>query len=383
MAYSYSNDNREFIEALRKGGDLVGIQQGVDWDMEMGAITRRACEKQTASPYFKNIKDYPGMELFGAPLSTYRKLAIALGMEPNSSVEEIGNEYVRRTSGEPIPPVEVSKENAPCKENMLLGDEAGLFKLPAPMIHEGDGGRYLASWHFVVSKHPETQDINWGMYRMMVFDEKTMVGPVLPFSDMGKMFHGVYAPANKPMPFAAVLAADPLSSLASCAPASMPEDDFAGMLRGAPVEVVKCETSDLMVPAHAEIIIEGEVIPNVGVLEAPFGEYTGYRSAPREERTVYRVNAITYRNKPIVMMSCPGIPLDENQLLRSFSLGLEMRKLLESQGIPITGVFMMPESTHHIVVVGVKAAYTGIASQVANLVFGSKFWAMVPYVYCC
>lgn len=372
MAYNYSKDNREYIEALKKSGDLVTVEQEVDWEHEMGAIVRRACEKQTSSPYFKKIKDYPGQECFGAPLSTYRKLAVALGMDADSSVEEIGNEYVRRTNEKPIDPVEVSKENAPCKENILTGDDANLFHLPAPMVHAGDGGRYLATWHFVVAKDPDTQDINWGMYRMMVFDRKTMVGPVLPFSDMGKMFHGKYVPRNQPMPFAAVLSADPLSSIASCAPASIPEDQFAGMLMGEPVEVVKCEDSDLMVPAHAEIIIEGEVIPNVGILEAPFGEYTGYRTSPRDNRTVYRIKTITHRNNPITMMTVPGIPTDENQLLRSFSLGLEMRKLLESQGIPVTGVFMLPESTHHIVVVGVKAAYTGIASQVANLIFGSK-----------
>ena len=72
MAYNYSKDNREYIQALKESGDLVTIEQEVDWEHEMGAIVRRACEKQTSSPYFKNIKDYPGQECFGAPLSTYR-----------------------------------------------------------------------------------------------------------------------------------------------------------------------------------------------------------------------------------------------------------------------------------------------------------------------
>ena len=144
------------------------------------------------------------------------------------------------------------------------------------------------------------------------------------------------------------------------------------MLMGEPVELVKCETNDLLVPAHAEIIIEGEVLPGITMLEAPFGEYTGYRTSPREPRTVYRVKAITYRDRPIMAVSNMGIPTDEGQLLRSFSLGLEMEKLLRSQGIPITGVYMLPESTHHLVVVGTRPAYAGIASQIAQLVFGSK-----------
>jgi 4-hydroxy-3-polyprenylbenzoate decarboxylase len=305
-------------------------------------------------------------------LATYRRLAIAMGLNPGSTIPEIAAEYVKRTKGEPISPVVINAKNAPCKENILLGEDANLLNLPGPMVHDGDGGRYLATWHFVVAKDPETQDINWGMYRMMVFDEKTMVGPVLPFSDMGKMFYGKYVPKNQPMPFAAVISADPLSSLASCAPSPIPEDQLAGMLMGEPVELVKCETCDLEVPATAEFIIEGEVIPNVMIEEAPFGEYTGYRTSPREPRTVYRIKCITHRNKPIMMMTNPGVPTDENQLLRSFSLGLEMHKLLESQGIPITGAFMLPESTHHMVVVGVRPAYSNIASQIANLIYGSK-----------
>ncbi|MBW1721581.1 MAG: phenylphosphate carboxylase subunit alpha [Deltaproteobacteria bacterium] len=372
MAYTYPKDNREFINLLKKYGDLVTVEQEVDWDLEMGAIVRRVCEKKLPSPYFKKIKDYPGFEALGAPLATYRRLAIAMGLGSDASIPEIAEEYVRRTTAEPIPPVLIDRKDAPCKDNILMGEEADLFKLPAPMVHDGDGGRYLATWHFVVSKDPETKDINWGMYRQMVFDEKTMVGPVLPFSDMGKMFYGKFVPKNEPMPFATVIACDPLSGVAASAPSPIPEDQFAGMLMGEPVELVKCETCDLEVPAHAEIIIEGEVIPNMMIEEAPFGEYTGYRTSPREPRTVYRVKAITYRNNPILTVSNMGVPTDEGQLLRSFSLGLEMRKLLESQGIPITGVYMLPESTHHLVVVGVKPAYSGIASQIAGLIFGSK-----------
>ena len=128
------------------------------------------------------------------------------------------------------------------------------------MVHDGDGGRYICTWHFVVAKDFDTDFVNWGMYRQMVFDEKTMVGPVLPFSDMGKMFYNKYVPRNLPMPFATVISPDPLSAIASSAPSPLPEAEFTGMLMGEPVELVKCETCDLYVPAHAEIIIEGVVI---------------------------------------------------------------------------------------------------------------------------
>ena len=372
MANKYYKDNRAYAEALLKTGDAIVVDEEVDWDLEMGAIVRRVCERKGPSPYFKKIKDYPGFEAFGAPIANYRKLAIAMGLSPETPVPGIAAEYLKRAATTPIKPKILDKKDAPCKEVILEGDDVDIMNLPAPMVHDGDGGRYIGTWHFVVAKDLDTPTINWGMYRQMLFDEKTMVGPVLPFSDMGKMFYNKYTPKNIPMPFATVINPDPLSAIASCAPTSLPEDEFTGMLMGEPVEVVKCETCDLYVPAHAEIIIEGVIIPNLMIEEAPFGEYTGYRTSPREKRAVYRVKAITMRKKPIMPISNMGIPTDEGQLLRSFSLALEMDKLLKEQGIPITGVYMLPESTHHLVVVGVKPAYANIATQIGQIVFGSK-----------
>ncbi|MDO9535689.1 MAG: phenylphosphate carboxylase subunit alpha, partial [Bacillota bacterium] len=365
-------DNREYMKALDAAGELVTINQEVDWDMEAGAIVRKVCEEKAPSPLMNNIKEYPGHRYFGAPLATYRKLAISLGMDPDSSIPEIADVYLSRTNKPPVKPVIVDRDKAPCKENIILGDDCDLLSLPAPMVHEGDGGRYLSTWHFIVTKDPDNGDVNWGMYRQMVYDTKTMTGPLLPFSDGGKVFHGKYVPRGKPMPFATVIGPDPISAIAASAPSPIPEPEFAGMLMESPIELVKCETVDLEVPANAEIIIEGEILPDFSLEEGPFGEYTGYRTSPRDLRTVYRVKAITYRNNPITTISNMGIPTDEGQLLRSFSLGLEMDKLLRSQGIPITGVFMMPESTHHLVIVGVKPIYTNVATQIAQTVFGSK-----------
>ena len=374
------DDNREFLSTLGKNGDMVEVKQEVDWDLEAGAIVRRVCETQSPVPYLQNIKDYPGFGMTGGLLSTYPRIAVALGLDFNTPIPEIGKEYLRKTASAPIPSVLVDKKAAPCKENILTGDDVDLFKLPIPMVHDGDGGRYVGTWHLIVAKDPDTKEINWGMYRLMAHDRKTMTGIVLPFSDMGRMFYGKCEPHNKPLPFAAVIGPDPLCAMASSAPASIPEDAFAGMLRGKPVEMVKCETADLEVPAHAEIIIEGELIPNVKLEEGPFGEYVGYRTAPRDKRSVFRIKCITYRNNAIFTMCNLGMPMDEGSLLRSFTLGLELDKLLRSQGIPITGAYMYPQSTHHLMVVGVKPAYNNIATQIANLAFGSKLGPWFYYV---
>lgn len=372
MSFRYYIDNREYIDALRKTGDVVDIYEEVDWDLELGAIIRRSCEKKGPSAFFHKIKDYPGFRAFGAPIATWRRLAIVLGLSPDSEIPAIVEEWRRRTSAPKYKPEIVQKKDAPCKEIIIEEASVDLFDLPAPMVHDGDGGRYIATWHFVVAKDEESGFVNWGMYRQMVFDEKTMVGPILPFSDMGRIFYQKYEPKNKPMPFATVIGPDPICAIASIAPTPLPEEEFAGQLMGEPVKVVKCETCDLYVPATAEIVIEGEVLPKVRLDEAPFGEYTGYRTSPRDKRNVYRVKCITMRKDAIMTVSNMGVPVDEGQLLRSFTLAMDMEQLLKSQGLPITGVYMWPESTHHLLVIGVKSAYSGIAQQVASLVLGSK-----------
>jgi phenylphosphate carboxylase alpha subunit len=368
-------DNRGFIEALEKTGDVVRVKKEVDWDLEVGAIVRRLNEMQGPAVLFEKIKDYPeGLKIFGSPLATFRRLAVAFGLKPDVPISEIFEVY-RKRYAKPIKPKIV--KDAPCQENIVQGDKVDLFEFPAPMVHDGDGGRYISTWHFIVVKDPDSDWTNWGMYRQMIYNSKTIVGLCLPYSDQGRIFYGKYVPQNKPMPFATVIGPDPLSALVSMAPLGIgvSEVDYAGGLMEEPVELVKCITCDLYVPAHAEIIIEGEILPNVTLEEGPFGEYTGYRSSPRMPRTVYRVKAITYRNNPILTMSNMGVPVDDCALGMSLVWSEEVRKLLVEHGIPVTGVFYPPEGVVSVCVIGVKAIYSNIAIQIANLIFGSKFAA--------
>ena len=94
MAYKYYKDNRAYIDALLKTGDCVVVNDEVDWDLEMGAIVRRMCEKKSPAAYFKKIKDYPGFEALGAPIATYRRLAVCFGLPPAASIPEIQAEYL-------------------------------------------------------------------------------------------------------------------------------------------------------------------------------------------------------------------------------------------------------------------------------------------------
>jgi 4-hydroxy-3-polyprenylbenzoate decarboxylase len=366
------NDIRSYITALEKVGEVVRVEQEVDWDLEAGAIVRRACQLEAPAPFFQKMKDYPaGYRMFGAPMASFRRVALALDLDPDTHYSEIFEEYYRR-SRDRITPVIVG--SGPCQENVVMGEEVNLFQFPAPMIHDGDGGRYISSWHIIATRDPETGWTNWGMYRQMVHNRRLMGGLCTPNSDQGRI-QAKYDKRGQNMPFATVIGGDPLALFTGTAvyPYGQSEADLAGALRREPVELVKCKTVDIYVPAQAEIVIEGEVLSNVRVEEGPFGEYTGYRSSPRMPRSVYQVNCITFRNDPILTMTNMGVPVDDSHICCSLSWAGEIRKLLEEQGFPITGVYMPPEAVLHMVVVGVEVPYAHIATQIANCIFGSKF----------
>lgn len=370
-------DNREFIEALEKSGDVVRIKQEADWDLEVGGITRRACELSAPAPFFEKIKDYPpGYRIFGTPLGTFRRLATALGLKPTTSVREIYSHYESRME-HPIKPVAVKE--APCKEEVVLGDEVDLYRFPAPMVHWGDGGRYLGTWHLVVSQDPNSDWVNWGMYRLMVHNKRDLGSVWRATSDLGRVLYTKYMPQKKPMPVAVAIGADPLCSFMAQTPLSpgQNEGDYAGALRGEPVELVKCETNDLMVPAYAEIVLEGEILPDIRQMDGPFGEYTGYRTS-MEMRPVLRIKAITHRHNPILTMTSIGIPPDDH-ICWQLATAFEDKKHLREHGIPVTDVFNPPQAVNQLTIVGIKAYTSNLPTMVKNVIH-SGFTRTEPHI---
>ena len=356
-------DLRQYISALEEQGELRRVTKEVDWNLEAGAITRLVYEKGLPSPLFENIKDYPGYRILGAPISTFRKLAIALGLSPETSIKELINIYLERKT-KLIKPVIVDKSQAPCKENIDIGDQVDLLKFPAPMLHDGDGGRYLCTWQINVTKDPDTGWVNWGCYRSMIVDRKTLAGLIEYQQDMRKHYQK-YEAKNEPMPFAIAIGPDPLSFAVSGS-SVMPgqsEVDVIGGIRRKPVPLVKCETNDLEVPAGAEIVIEGFVLPHVRVWEGPFGEFTGYRASPRDKRPVYQVTAITYRDDPILTFNCPGIPhadFGSTFFISGFAI-----EALKRVGINAR-CWLVPESSYTMMVIAVKNPMPNVATMIKN-----------------
>ncbi len=357
------HDAREFIEALRSTGDLIEIDQEVHWDLELGAISRLACEKDGPALWFKRITGYPeDQSAFANPMATWRRVAVAFEMAPDSSIKDIYAEYERR-EGKLIPPL--IAEKAPCKEIVQRGREVDLFEFPAPMLHDGDGGRYLGTWDLAVSRDPETGWVNWGMYRFMLYDSLHLTGFPRPTSHLGKVFQDYYVPKGRAMPIALVIGADPISHFAASATYHIGGEEaaLAGGLRGAALELIRCETNDLLVPARSEIVIEGEVLPDCVGLEGPYGEYPGYRTGEMGNGIIFRVTAVTHRKDPILTVDATGYR-DDSSTITALTGAVAIKRRLERHGVPLLDVNVPREGAVHMAVIAVKHGGKQIAREV-------------------
>jgi len=371
-------DLRAYIEKLGEEGEVQRIEKEVDWDMEVGAIIRRSYDLKAPAPFFQKIKDYPrGYRIFGAPLGTSRRpgcyfarMALTMDMRPDATAVEIIEEYIQRRKNL-IKPVLVT--DGPCKEVILKEDEVDLFKFPAPILHGGDGGRYLGTWHCSITKDPDTGWINWGMYRLMIHDKNTLGGIIAKNAHIGLHYYQKYESRGRPMEFAIAIGPEPVCTLiaASRQPIGVNEADVVGAIRREPIELIKCETVDLMVPASAEIVLEGVVNPNERRDEGPFGEYTGYRVAERAPRPVYHVRCITHRKDPILTSSCMGVPVDDNAPVSNLTGAAGILDDLRTRGYPVRMVYR-PMEAIHMTIVSTKVPYPNYVQELASAVWSSN-----------
>lgn len=380
-------DLRDFLNVLEQNGELQRIQEEVDWNLEMGAIARRSYDLGGPAVLFEKVKGYPkGFRTLGASLGTskrpghslYARTALALGLPPDTPVKEIMAAYLK-CKEKPIKPTVV--KSAPCKENILLGKDVDLLKFPAPLIHGADGGRYIGTWHTVITKDPDSSWVNWGMYRLMVHDRNSL-GCLFPMQQhIGQMYQK-YEAKNVPMPAAVAIGGQPVVPIVSCIqlPSHVSEVEVAGGLQGEPIPVVKCETVELEVPATAEIVLEGEVLPHERRMEGPFVEYMGYEAGKSSPKPVFRVNAITYRNDPIVTFANMGMPIHEGQSVTAFFKGAEVYAELKKLGLPVQGVYYPPYGVGHLAVVSTETPFINFARRVAHSVWATKPGLFTYYI---
>jgi phenylphosphate carboxylase beta subunit len=368
-------DLRDYIAKCEQEGELHRIKAEVDWNLELSHIAKLNEEKKGPALLFENVKGYK-TPVITSTCTTTERLALIMGMPKQTSLVELMREWVNKGKKK-IPPKMLS--NGPCKENHMKGSEIDLTKFPVPKFFPKDGGRYFGTAHFVVTKDPETGWINLGTYRLQLL-EKNILGTQFIKGKHSDIMLKRYQAMKKPMPVAVVVGCDPLLFLMGAARFSAFESeyDMAGAIRGEPIEVVKCETNDLPVPATAEIVVEGEVDADKTLPEGPFGEYTGYYSgAGTDQRNFIKVNHVTFRNNPILMATTVGRAVTDTHMTMAISYGATLWQQLVDMRIPgIKAVYCPPEgSGRFLAIISLKQMYPGHTDQVLTAAISTEMGA--------
>jgi UbiD family decarboxylase len=384
---THYTDLRSYLDALQAIGEVQPIARPVTLDLEIGAICRRAGETGQAAPLFETIPERPGMRVLGAPGGVSAKpgqwlarIALAVGLPATASGRDIVEAFAGARGRPGIPPNVIA--TGPCKENIHTGDAIDLMELPAPLLHDGDGGRYLNTFGIICCETPDKAWRSWSIARIMVVDGKRMAGIIAPNQHVG-MVRKMWTDIGKDMPFALALGAQPVLPYVGGMPLPdfVSEVDYAGALTGAAVDCVRAETVDVLVPASAEIVVEGHVAMTETAPEGPMGEYAGYLwEGPPSPKPVYNVTAITHRDNPILPISVAGEPPEENHTAWGIPNAGEIVFLLREAGFPVATAWSPLESANHWFVIAVKKDWrttTGLRSselcrRVADILFEKK-----------
>lgn len=372
-------DLREFIEAAQAIGDLKLIK-GAHWELEIGCITEMMAEQEGPILLFDAIAGYPeGFRIVTNFIGTPQRFALALGIPPDLSKMEILKAWREKGRAlEYLPPVEVG--SGPVMENVMEGDQVDLAKFPAPKWHELDGGRYIGTADMVITRDPSGGWINVGTYRACIQGKNRLSLWVLEHHH-GKQIMRRYWEEGRSCPVAIVLGCEPVTWMAAPAAvkAGVSEYEYAGGLRGAPVEVIRAPHTGLPVPAFAEIVLEGEIPPlaEESVLEGPFGEWPGYYTHTGQE-CVVRVRRIMHRNRPILLGNPPLLPTTLRYGIPLFATRIWDH--LESAGISdVQGVWGHCHTL--MIVISLKQKYPGHALQALTATAGLQAGAsMYRYV---
>jgi UbiD family decarboxylase len=371
------NDLRSYIDKVQELGECRTIE-GADPDLEIGAITDLAIE--TNDPpllLFDNIKGAdPGFRVATNLFTTQGRTALALNMPKDLGGIDLVKAFRDKISKgiELIPPVEV--KDGPILQNIDTGSDINILKFPAPKWHDLDGGRYIGTGSFVMVKDPDEGWINGGTYRVQVQDEHTVTVQVQP-AHHGNVIRQKYWKQGKSCPVAICCGQAPALFAAGSAEGvgwGISELDYAGGLNGSPIEVVKGPTTGLPIPATAEIVIEGDwVPPEVETrLEGPFGEFHGYFAGRPRELPVVKVNAVLYRNNPIIQGHPPSHYPSVWTLGRIYMKAATLWNELERHITGVHGVFINEAaSIHAMPIISLEQQYDGHAMRAAMLTLGS------------
>jgi 4-hydroxy-3-polyprenylbenzoate decarboxylase len=375
------HDLRDFIAQLERMGELKRIGVEIDTRFEMTEICDRVLRAGGPAILFEKPKGH-GVPVLANLFGTPRRVALGMGQESVEALREVGKllAYLK----EPEPPKGLKEawdklpilkqvlnmtpkvvSSAPCQEIVRDGQDVDLSRLPVQHCWPGDVAP-LITWGLTVTRGPNKARQNLGIYRQQVIGRNKVImrwlahrGGALDFRDHCQKNPG------QPFPVAVVLGCDPATILGAVTPVpdNLSEYQFAGLLRGAKTELVKCLGSDLQVPASAEIVLEGSVDPNETALEGPYGDHTGYYNE-QAQFPVFTIERITQRTNPIYHSTYTGKPPDEPAML-AVALNEVFVPLLQKQYPEIVDFYLPPEGcSYRLATVSIRKQYPGHAKRV-------------------
>jgi 4-hydroxy-3-polyprenylbenzoate decarboxylase len=374
-------DLREFIARVDELGALRRVE-GADPQHELGGITEVAAGlPECPALLFDAIKGYArGLRVFTNATVSPQRAALALGIDPQlRPVEQLKAWRDRRAALVMHKPVSVKQ--GPVLENSARGAEVDVGRFPAPVWHKDDGGAYIGSGSIVVMRDPESGWINASIYRVQVHGRDRVT---VQFDHAGR--HGAiiarrWWQSGKACPVAIVNGPDPALFIAGFEylPEGTSEYDFAGAIRGAPLQVLPAPLTGLPVPARSEFVFEGELLPmdEATLPEGPFGEFTGYYAADKRPAPVMVVKAMHWRNDPILLGSPPMKP-------PRFHFGLPLRAAGIWSNLEAVGVTDIVGAWQHVAqlmtVIALRQRYAGHAKRAALIAAAQSYMGRIVVV---
>lgn len=386
---------RDFLSFLEERGELRRVTAAVSADLEITEIVDRMVRAGGPAVMFENVSghDMPvAINLFG----THQRMAWALGVD---DVEEIAGRVRDLLQMAQNPPAGLMDKVAaagrllglarsqpkivasgPCQEVVVTGQQVDLGVLPVLKCWPKDAGRFI-TLPLVISQDPESGRRNVGTYRMQVYDHNTAGMHWQSHKVGARHFRSGERRNDERLEVAVALGGDPATIWTGSLPLPPDVDEFAvsGFIRSLPVELVRCKTVSLEVPADAEIVLEGYVIPGEYRTEGPFGDHTGYYSLP-EKYPVFHVTAVTHRKDPIYPATVVGRPPMEDFYMGKAAerillpaLQLTLPEVVDIN-MPAEGVF------HNLVIVSIRKEYRGHARKVMHALWGLGLLALAKTI---
>lgn len=354
-------DLREFIAHLEDQKELRRIRKPVDTKYEIAAYIRKTSDIKGPALLFENVNESK-IPVLGGVFATRKRGLLAL----ETSEKEYGEKF-HQALEHLIPPRKIS--SGPCKDVILKSEDADLSRFPIPIFSQNDSGPFITAG-LVISKDPESARSNTSIYRLQVHGSRRLG---VKAQQLHRQLRKAEA-KGEPLPVAIAIGTDPVLMLASQwdAPYGVDELELAGALRGEPVEVVRAETVDLLVPATAEVVIEGYIQPQVREIEGPFGEVGGY-STPKFPKPVIEVTAITHRKDPIFQAALTGMPTTENHILRQIPMEATYYWELKKRHPGVTAVhFPAAGAILFLVIIAIKQTYLYEARNAIASMFATR-----------